>query len=252
MAEDADAVDTATATTSPGSPTSGDPPPPPPDPGQHPSPPPSAVAAPVDAAPLPSPESPNLDVPLQIDEDASPPPSPPPRAPSPLFPPSWNRKRLADGSTLNGHGNPDREVDRDRHWDRDRDLNATKKGAEGETPSPTVDRRRSLEGREEQSEEEKIREYLGRSDTAVIYPEPVEPTKAPVAPDGEGEWPRFLLMGGIQLRQAGHDGRAGEPRLRSRSMDRFISKRLLKLVKKGLRRSAMLNVKYSYLASRRR
>ncbi|CAN7980232.1 unnamed protein product [Ixodes pacificus] len=126
------------------------------------------------------------DVPLQIDEDASPPPSPPPRAPSPLFPPSWNRKRLAEGSTLNGHGNPDREVDRDRHWDRDRDLNATKKGAEGETTSPTVDRRRSSEGREEQSEEEKIREYLGRSDTAVIYPEPVEPTKAPVAPDGEG------------------------------------------------------------------
>ncbi|KAG0420121.1 hypothetical protein HPB47_003652 [Ixodes persulcatus] len=160
MAEDADVVDTATATTSPGSPTSGDPPPPPPDPDRR-----GRVVAPVASS----------------------------EGPVPAFPVVLEPKEAGGGSTLNGHGNPDREVDRDRHWDRDRDLNATKKGAEGETPSPTVDRRRSSEGREEQSEEEKIREYLGRSDTAVIYPEPVEPTKAPVAPDGEADKERHVV-----------------------------------------------------------
>ncbi|CAN7983178.1 unnamed protein product, partial [Ixodes hexagonus] len=126
------------------------------------------------------------DVPLQIDEDASPPPSPP-RAPSPLPPSSSsNRKRVAEGSVINGHGNPDREIDRDRNWDRDRGTDANTE-VENESRPPKVNRRRSSESREEQSEEEKIREYLGRSDTAVIYPEPVEPAKTPVAPDSEGE-----------------------------------------------------------------
>lgn len=190
MAEDADAVDSApvAAAACVGSPASGDEPPPedpgqqrPPPPPTPPSPPPPPTSTGGVQANLdePPPTSPNLDIPLQIDEDASPPPSPPTESPmsSPSPPlrrpptsPSCKRAGGTDSRTtvLNGHQG---------HVPRD-----------GSSPQC----RKMTETGEQQTEEDKIREYLGRSDTAVIFPEPVESTKTTSTKASSGESNLFL------------------------------------------------------------
>ncbi|KAH8023324.1 hypothetical protein HPB51_011767 [Rhipicephalus microplus] len=113
------------------------------------------------------PSSPNVDddaPPLQIDEDAPTPPSPTsPHSPSPPSDLVLTGRR----DVVSRGGNV---------W---RDLNAQViTNDDGNSGTQRKESRRSGEPPSD-AEEARIREYLCRSDTAVIYPEPVEAASAP-------------------------------------------------------------------------
>ncbi|XP_049272156.1 zinc finger E-box-binding homeobox 1 isoform X2 [Rhipicephalus sanguineus] len=117
------------------------------------------------------PSSPNVDddaPPLQIDEDAPTPPSPPSTSPHPASPspPSdlvvtaRHDVVLRGGSVWRDHN-----VEGIANDNRNNGNQRKERRRSGEPPSD--------------AEEARIREYLCRSDTAVIYPEPVEAASAP-------------------------------------------------------------------------
>ncbi|KAL1423004.1 hypothetical protein MTO96_021396 [Rhipicephalus appendiculatus] len=106
--------------------------------------------------------------PLQIDEDAPTPPSPPPTSPHPASP--------SPPSDLVVTGRRDVVSRGGSVW---RDHNAEGiTNDDGNSGNQRTERRRSGEPPSD-AEEARIREYLCRSDTAVIYPEPVEAASAP-------------------------------------------------------------------------
>ncbi|XP_077525241.1 Zn finger homeodomain 1 isoform X3 [Amblyomma americanum] len=146
----------------------------------------------VAAVPESPPCSPNLDdeAPLQIDEDAPTPPSPSSCPPSPAPPTHFVATTASDDPAaespvsrcdlvVNGHDEPSGVGSAWSHLEG---------VANGEASSGGGDpQRRKPGGPPFEAEEAKIREYLQRSDTAVIYPEPVEAASAPdVAPQQQG------------------------------------------------------------------
>ncbi|XP_070393789.1 zinc finger protein 1 isoform X3 [Dermacentor albipictus] len=131
------------------------------------------------------PSSPNLDddaPPLQIDEDAPTPPSPsPPTSPHPprlvrvISCPSVQPASPRPASDLVATGHHVEAPCGGSAW-RDR-VEGVANGDEN-SGDLRQERRRSGEPPSD-AEEARIREYLCRSDTAVIYPEPVEAASAP-------------------------------------------------------------------------
>nr|XP_054927218.1 uncharacterized protein LOC129385129 [Dermacentor andersoni] len=131
------------------------------------------------------PSSPNLDddaPPLQIDEDAPTPPSPsPPTSPHPprlvrvISCPSVQPASPRPSSDLVATGHHVEAPCGGSAW-RDR-VEGVANGDEN-GGDLRQERRRSGEPPSD-AEEARIREYLCRSDTAVIYPEPVEAASAP-------------------------------------------------------------------------
>ncbi|KAH7950797.1 hypothetical protein HPB52_001923 [Rhipicephalus sanguineus] len=132
------------------------------------------------------PSSPNVDddaPPLQIDEDAPTPPSPPSTSPHPASPspPSdlvvtaRHDVVLRGGSVWRDHN-----VEGIANDNRNNGNQRKERRRSGEPPSD--------------AEEARIREYLCRSDTAVIYPEPVEAASAPAVAAQQQATPRLAEL----------------------------------------------------------